>query len=141
AFFVGWPIILFLMAERLRNLGRYTFVDITSYRLNQSKVRTMSAISSLTVVCFCLVAQMVGAGQLSKLLFGLNYNTALVIVAALMMIYVTSGGMVATTWVQIIKGCLLLGGGTVVMILAFKQFCFSYSKSLNEAMSGHSIKE
>src|SRR5699024_9537303 len=141
AFFVGWPIILFLMAERLRNLGRYTFVDITSYRLNQSKVRTMSAISSLTVVCFYLVAQMVGAGQLIKLLFGLNYNTALFIVGALMMIYVTFGGMVATTWVQIIKACLLLGGGTVVMVLAFKQFGFSYSNLLQEAMSVHSLKE
>lgn len=141
AFFVGWPIILFLMAERLRNLGRYTFVDITSYRLNQSKVRTMSAISSLTVVCFYLVAQMVGAGQLIKLLFGLNYNTALIIVGALMMIYVTFGGMVATTWVQIIKACLLLGGGTVVMVLAFKQFGFSYSNLLNEAMSVHSLKD
>ncbi|PKO57135.1 MAG: cation acetate symporter, partial [Betaproteobacteria bacterium HGW-Betaproteobacteria-19] len=77
AFFVGWPIILFLMAERLRNLGKFTFADITSYRLNQGKVRTMAAVSSLTVVCFYLVAQMVGAGQLIKLLFGLEYNVAL----------------------------------------------------------------
>jgi cation/acetate symporter len=112
SFFVGWPIILFLMAERLRNLGKFTFADITAYRLDQGKVRTMAAISSLTVVCFYLIAQMVGAGQLIKLLFGLDYNIALVVVGALMMVYVTFGGMVATTWVQIIKACMLLAGGT-----------------------------
>ncbi|MCB1961049.1 MAG: cation acetate symporter, partial [Rhodocyclaceae bacterium] len=86
AFFVGWPVILFLMAERLRNLGKFTFADITAYRLNQSKVRTMAAVSSLMVVCFYLVAQMVGAGQLIKLLFGLDYGIALVLVGALMMV-------------------------------------------------------
>ena len=125
AFFAGWPIILFLMAERLRNLGKFTFVDITSYRLNQRKIRTMAAISSLIVVCFYLVAQMVGAGQLIRLLFGLDYTLALFIVGGLMIVYVTFGGMVATTWVQIIKACLLLFGGTCVMLLAFSQFDFS----------------
>ena len=94
-FFAGWPVILFLMAERLRNLGKFTFSDITAYRLDQGKVRTMAAISSLTVVCFYLIAQMVGAGQLIKLLFGLEYNTAIFAVGILMMVYVTFGGMVA----------------------------------------------
>src|SRR5215216_397953 len=112
AFFVGWPVILFLMAERLRNLGRFTFSDITSYRLDQGKVRTMAAISSLTVVCFYLIAQMVGAGQLIKLLFGLEYKVAIIGVGALMMVYVIFGGMIATTWVQIIKAGMLLCGGT-----------------------------
>ncbi len=139
AFFVGWPIILFLMAERLRNLGRFTFADITSYRLNQGKVRTLAAISSLVVVCFYLVAQMVGAGQLIKLLFGLDYGVALVIVGALMMIYVTFGGMVATTWVQIIKACLLLTGGTLVMLLAMSQFGFSFEELSTRAMEVHSL--
>ena len=125
AFFAGWPIILFLMAERLRNLGQFTFSDITAYRLDQGKVRTMAAISSLTVVCFYLLAQMVGAGQLIKLLFGLDYNIAIFAVGILMMVYVTFGGMVATTWVQIIKACMLLAGGTLVMVLAFSQFGFS----------------
>ncbi|MGV8377357.1 sodium:solute symporter family transporter, partial [Pseudomonas aeruginosa] len=111
AFFAGWPVLLLLMTERLRNLGRFTFADITSYRLDQGKVRTMAAIGSLTVVCFYLVAQMVGAGQLIRLLFGLDYQIALVIVGALMMLYVTFGGMVATTWVQIVKAFLLLVGG------------------------------
>lgn len=141
AFFVGWPVILFLMAERLRNLGRFTFVDITSYRLNQGKIRTMAAISSLVVVCFYLVAQMVGAGQLIKLLFGLNYNVALFIVGILMIVYVTFGGMVATTWVQIIKACMLLFGGTLVMLLAMSKFGFSYEKVMSEAISLHTLKE
>jgi len=139
AFFAGWPIILFLMAERLRNLGKFTFVDITSYRLNQRKIRTMAAISSLIVVCFYLVAQMVGAGQLIRLLFGLEYTLALFIVGGLMIIYVTFGGMVATTWVQIIKACLLLFGGTCVMLLAFSQFDFSYDKLISEASAVHSL--
>ena len=137
AFFVGWPIILFLMAERLRNLGKFTFADITAYRLSQGPVRTMAAISSLTVVCFYLVAQMVGAGQLIKLLFGLDYNVALVVVGVLMMVYVIFGGMVATTWVQIIKACMLLAGGTSIMLLAFAQFGFSLDTLLTKAMEVH----
>ena len=139
SFFVGWPIILFLMAERLRNLGKFTFADITAYRLDQGKVRTMAAISSLVVVCFYLVAQMVGAGQLIKLLFGLDYNIALVVVGALMMVYVTFGGMVATTWVQIIKACMLLVGGTTVGVLAFSEFGFSFDELTNRAMEVHKL--
>ncbi len=141
AFFAGWPIILFLMAERLRNLGKFTFSDITAYRLDQGKVRTMAAISSLTVVCFYLIAQMVGAGQLIKLLFGLEYNVAIFAVGILMMVYVTFGGMVATTWVQIIKACMLLAGGTLVMFLAFGQFDFSYQNLLEKATAVHKLKD
>ena len=140
-FFAGWPIILFLMAERLRNLGKFTFSDITAYRLDQGKVRTMAAISSLVVVCFYLIAQMVGAGQLIKLLFGLEYNIAIFAVGILMMVYVTFGGMVATTWVQIIKACMLLTGGTLVMILAMTQFNFSFTKVLDSAMNVHKLGE
>jgi cation/acetate symporter len=138
-FFAGWPIILFLMAERLRNLGKFTFSDITAYRLDQGKVRTMAAISSLTVVCFYLIAQMVGAGQLIKLLFGLDYNVAIFAVGLLMMVYVTFGGMVATTWVQIIKACMLLCGGTLVMVLAMSQFGFSFSTLMEKAMAVHKL--
>ena len=140
AFFAGWPIILFLMAERLRNLGRFTFSDITAYRLDQGKIRTMAAISSLIVVCFYLIAQIVGAGQLIKLLFGLDYIVAIFAVGILMMVYVTFGGMVATTWVQIIKAGLLLFGGTVVMLLAMSQFGFSYTTVVEKAMSVHNLK-
>ncbi len=139
AFFAGWPIILFLMAERLRNLGRYTFADITSYRLNQGSVRTMAAISSLVVVIFYLIAQMVGAGQLIKLLFGLDYNIAIFIVGILMVTYVAFGGMMATTWVQIIKACLLLFGGTLVVILAFSQFGFSLTELFTQAEAVHKL--
>jgi cation/acetate symporter len=139
AFFAGWPIILFLMAERLRNLGRFTFADITSYRLDQGKVRTMAAISSLVVVVFYLIAQMVGAGQLIKLLFGLDYNIAIFVVGILMMVYVTLGGMVATTWVQIIKACMLLFGGTLTLILAYTQFGFSLTTLLEKAEAVHKL--
>ena len=139
AFFAGWPVILFLMAERLRNLGRFTFADITSYRLDQGKVRTMAAISSLVVVVFYLIAQMVGAGQLIKLLFGLDYNIAIFVVGILMMVYVTFGGMVATTWVQIIKACMLLFGGTVTLILAYSQFGFSFTELLQKVEAVHKL--
>jgi len=141
AFFAGWPVLLLLMTERLRNLGRFTFADITSYRLDQGKVRTMAAIGSLTVVCFYLVAQMVGAGQLIKLLFGLDYHVALLIVGVLMMLYVTFGGMVATTWVQIIKAFLLMIGGTLVMLLAMNEFDFSYDTLVSRAMGIHGLGE
>ena len=137
SFFIGWPIILFLMAERLRNLGKFTFADIASYRLDQSRIRTFAAFGSLTVVCFYLIVQMVGAGQLIQLLFGLEYNMAVVCVGILMMVYVTFGGMVATTWVQIIKACLLLGGGTALMLLAFSQFGFSFENLFGQAVAAH----
>ena len=133
-FYVGWPFIMFIMAERLRNLGKFTFADITSYRLDQRQVRTIAAIGSLTVVVFYLIAQMVGAGQLIKLLFGLEYWIAVVIVGVLMVVYVTFGGMIATTWVQIIKACLLLGGGTLVMLLAFSQFGFNFETLATKAV-------
>ncbi len=136
-FFVGWPVILFLMAERLRNLGRFTFSDITAYRLDEGKVRTMASIGSLVVVCFYLIAQMVGAGQLIKLLFGLDYNVAVLVVGCLMLVYVIKGGMLATTWVQIIKACLLLAGGTLVMLLAMSQFGFSYTTLVEQATAAH----
>ncbi len=101
-FLVGWPIILFLIAERLRNLGRYTFADVASYRLKQGPIRILSACGSLVVVALYLIAQMVGAGKLIELLFGLNYHIAVVLVGVLMMMYVLFGGMLATTWVQIL---------------------------------------
>ena len=121
-FLVGWPIIVCLMAERLRNLGRFTFADVVSYRLDETPLRVMSAISTLVVVAFYLIAQMVGAGQLIKLLFGLDYNIAEVVVGVLMICYVTFGGMLATTWVQIIKACLLLSGATLIAFLVLLHY-------------------
>ncbi|HMW17714.1 MAG TPA: cation/acetate symporter ActP [Accumulibacter sp.] len=134
---VAFPMILFIMAERLRNLGRYTFADVTSFRLSQRPVRTTAAISSLTVVIFYLIAQMVGAGQVIKLLFGIEYWIAVVAVGVLMVIYVTFGGMLATTWVQIVKAVLLILGGTVVALLAFSKFGFSFETLASKAVAVH----
>ncbi|MDB5732142.1 MAG: actP [Variovorax sp.] len=124
-FLVGWPIITFLMAERLRNLGKFTFADVAGYRFQPGPIRAFAASGTLVVVAFYLIAQMVGAGQLIKLLFGLDYWVAVVIVGALMMVYVLFGGMTATTWVQIIKACLLLAGVTFMAIMVLAQFGFS----------------
>jgi len=139
AFFVGWPVITFLMAERLRNLGKYTFADIVSYRLDQTRIRTFAAFGSLTVVCCYLVVQMVGAGQLIKLLFGLDYSTAVMVVGVLMLVYVIFGGMIATTWVQIIKAVLLLAGGTTLAGLALAEFGFSLETLAARAVESHAI--
>ena len=106
-FLVGWPFIMFLMAEPLRNLGRFTFADVVSYRLQATPIRAMAATGTLVVVALYLIAQMVGAGQLIELLFGLPYLWAVIVVGVLMVIYVTFGGMIATTWVQLIKAGLL----------------------------------
>ena len=114
---VGWPVVMFLIAEPLRNLGKYTFADVVAYRLRQTPVRIAAAIGTLAVVTFYLIAQMVGAGNLIQLLFGLPYETAIVIVGAVMIAYVLFGGMIATTWVQIVKAVLLLGGASLLALL------------------------
>jgi len=124
-FLVGWPIITFLMAERLRNLGKFTFADVAGYRFQQTPIRAFAASGTLVVVAFYLIAQMVGAGQLIKLLFGLDYWLAVVIVGALMMVYVLFGGMTATTWVQIIKACMLLAGVSFMAFMVLAKYGFS----------------
>ena len=124
-FLVGWPIITFLMAERLRNLGKFTFADVAGYRFKQTPIRAFAACGTLVVVAFYLIAQMVGAGQLIKLLFGLDYIYAVIIVGVLMMVYVLFGGMTATTWVQIIKACLLLAGVTFMAFMVMAHYGFS----------------
>ena len=133
-FMVGWPIVLFLIAERLRNLGKFNLSDVVSFRLAEKPVRTLAAVSSLFVVAFYLIAQMVGAGQLIKLLFGLNYNIAVVIVGLLMMAYVMFGGMLATTWVQIIKAVMLLSGATFMAFMVMKGVGFSFSEMFNQSI-------
>ena len=134
-FMVGWPIVLFLVAERLRNLGKFNLSDVVSFRLAEKPVRTLAAVSSLVVVAFYLIAQMVGAGQLIKLLFGLNYNIAVVIVGLLMMAYVMFGGMLATTWVQIIKAVMLLSGATFMAFMVMKGVGFSFSEMFNQSIA------
>ncbi|MBZ6386035.1 MULTISPECIES: cation/acetate symporter ActP [Pantoea] len=136
-FLVGWPMILFLIAERLRNLGRYTFADVASYRLQQKPIRTLSACGSLVVVALYLIAQMVGAGKLIQLLFGLDYHVAVVLVGILMVLYVLFGGMLATTWVQIIKAVLLLFGATFMAVMVMKAVGFSFNNLFTQAMAVH----
>ncbi|MGE9551323.1 cation acetate symporter [Erwinia amylovora] len=136
-FLVGWPIILFLIAERLRNLGRYTFADVASYRLKQMPIRTLSACGSLVVVALYLIAQMVGAGKLIQLLFGLDYHVAVILVGILMVLYVLFGGMLATTWVQIIKAVLLLFGASFMAIMVMKTVGFSFNNLFTQAMAVH----
>ena len=133
-FMVGWPIVLFLIAERLRNLGKYNLSDVVSFRLSEKPVRTLAAFSSLVVVAFYLIAQMVGAGQLIKLLFGLNYNLAVIIVGLLMMAYVMFGGMLATTWVQIIKAVMLLSGATFMAFMVMKGVGFSFTNMFEQSI-------
>ncbi|MGH9339298.1 MAG: sodium:solute symporter family transporter [Acidobacteriota bacterium] len=125
-FLVGWPVVLFLIAEPLRNLGKYTFADVVAYRLRQRPIKTAAATGGIVTVLLYLIAQMVGAGTLIRLMFGLPYESAIVIVGALMIAYVLFGGMLATTWVQIIKAALLLGGATLLVILILVEFGFDY---------------
>ena len=133
-FQVGWPLITFLLAERLRNLGRFTFADVAAYRLQQVPVRIFAASGTLVVVLFYLIAQMVGGGQLIKLLFGLDYYYAVIIVGVLMMAYVLFGGMTATTWVQIIKACMLLGGASFMAFMVMAHYGFSLEKLFSAAV-------
>jgi len=134
-FLVGWPILTFLMAERLRNLGKFTFADVAAFRFAQTPVRIFAASGTLVVVAFYLIAQMVGAGSLIELLFGLDYWIAVVLVGILMMVYVLFGGMTATTWVQIIKACLLLAGASFMGFMVLYHYGFS-----PEAMFADAVK-
>jgi cation/acetate symporter len=136
-FLVGWPIILFLLAERLRNLGKYTFADAVSYRLQALPIRSLAASGTLACVLLYLIAQMVGAGQLIKVLFGLEYTTAVIIVGVLMVLYVVVGGMLATTWVQIIKAVLLLTGASFMSLAVLAKTGFSLESLFQQAIAAH----
>ena len=136
-FLVGWPIVMALMAERLRNLGRYTFADVVSYRLGQTPLRVLASCGTLATVAFYLIAQMVGAGQLIKLLFQVDYLYAEILVGVLMTLYVTFGGMLATTWVQIIKACMLLAGATFMAGAVLARYGFDPTALLAEAVRVH----
>jgi cation/acetate symporter len=132
---VGWPVVLFLIAEPLRNLGKYTFADVVAFRLKQTPVRIAAALGTLATVAFYLIAQMVGAGGLIRLMFGIPYVWAIVIVGAVMIAYVLFGGMIATTWVQIVKAVLLLGGATLLALLVLARFGMSPTGLFAEAAS------
>ena len=132
-FLVGWPVVICMIAEPLRNLGKYTFTDVVAYRLRQTPVRVASAFGGLAVVAFYLIAQMVGAGNLIRLLFGLPYETAVVIVGLVMLAYVLFGGMLATTWVQIVKAVLLLSGAFLLAFLVLARFSMNPLALFSEA--------
>lgn len=132
-FLVGWPLVMFLIAEPLRNLGKFTFADVVAFRLKQRPVRIASSVGSLSTIIFYLIAQMVGAGALINILFGLPYELAVIIVGIVMISYVLFGGMLATTWVQIIKAVLLLGGATFLVILTLSYFGMSPLNLINKA--------
>lgn len=136
-FLVGWPVITFLVAERLRNLGKYTFADVASYRLQQGPVRSFAALGTLVTVALYLIAQMVGAGKLIQLLFGMNYTSAVIMVGILMVLYVMFGGMLATTWVQIIKAVLLLAGASFMAFMVLSMSGFSLETMFSQAISVH----
>ena len=131
---VGWLVayltVLLVVAEPLRNAGKYTMADVLAYRLKPRPVRAMASLSTLTVSTFYMIAQMVGAGALVTLLLkdsGVSYQAAVIGVGVLMIIYVVFGGMLATTWVQIIKAILLMGGTILLSVLVLAQFGFSFS--------------
>ena len=119
---VGWPVVLFLIAEPLRNLGRYTFADVVAARLRQTPVRIAAALGTLATVLLYLIAQMVGAGGLIRLMFGIPYEQAVIAVGVAMLAYVLFGGMIATTWVQIVKAGLLLGGALLLVVMVLWRF-------------------
>ena len=135
--FAGWPIMLFLFAKRVRNIGSYTFTDVVSRRLQRTKISVVAIVGTITVVVMYLIAQMVGAGKLIELLFGLPYEVAIVTVSTLVIVYVTFGGMLATTWVQIIKAILLLLGATILAFLVMSHVDFSLEALLNGASEVH----
>lgn len=122
---VGWPVLMFLIAEPLRNLGKYTFADVVSFRMSQMPVRVASAFGGTLTILFYIIAQMVGSGSLIMLMFGIPYEVATIIVGGVMLMYVLFGGMIATTWVQIIKAVLLVSGVTLLMILVLAKFGFN----------------
>jgi cation/acetate symporter len=133
----GWPIMLFLMSERVRNLGRFTITDVVSYRLQQRPIRMIATLGTISVIIFYLIAQMVGAGKLVELLFGIPYTASVSMVGLLVIIYVTAGGMLATTWVQIVKAILLLSGAALMCVLLLAAVNFNLDSLFSKAVSVH----
>ncbi|ACB62312.1 MULTISPECIES: cation acetate symporter [Exiguobacterium] len=131
-FLVAYLVVLYLVAEPLRNLGKYTMADMIAARFNASKVRGVAAMNSIVISIFYMIAQLVGAGALIELLLGIPYTTSVIIVGILMTVYVVFGGMTATSWVQIIKAILLMAGTAVISFMVFAKFDFSVMKMFSE---------
>jgi cation/acetate symporter len=140
-FLVAYLVVLYLVAEPLRNLGKYTFADMIAARFNAKKVRGFAAMNTITISIFYMIAQLVGAGALIKLLLGLEYTTSVLIVGVLMTVYVIFGGMHATSWVQIIKAVLLMGGTFLISIVVFAKFNFSITDMFDQMKTATPLKE
>jgi len=137
SYLASWPIVLFLVAEPLRRLGKYSFADVLTHKLRERPIRILAGASTIVIVSFYLVAQMVGAGELISLLFGIGYGPAVIMVGLLMIVFSTLGGMRAATWVQIIKAVLMICGSAMIVALALTRFGFSLSDLLKTATANH----
>src|SRR6476661_3197898 len=132
-FLVAFLTVMFLLAERMRNAGKYTIADVLSFRLNERPARTAAALGTLSVVAFYLIAQMVGAGVLIQALVGIDFSLAVILTGAFMLTYVIFGGMLATTWVQIIKAVLLMVGILVMSLFVLERVGFNPIELFNRA--------
>jgi cation/acetate symporter len=137
SYLASWPIVLFLVAEPLRRLGKYSFADVLTHKLRERPIRVLAGASTLVIVSFYLVAQMVGAGELISLLFGIGYGPAVIMVGLLMIVFSTLGGMRAATWVQIIKAILMIGGSCLIATLVLVRFGFNVSDLFKTAVNNH----
>ncbi|MCC5892735.1 cation acetate symporter [Exiguobacterium sp.] len=131
-FLVAYLVVLYLVAEPLRNLGKYTMADMIAARFNKPRVRGVAAMNAIVISIFYMIAQLVGAGALIELLLGIPYTTSVVVVGILMTVYVVFGGMTATSWVQITKAVLLMIGTAIISFLVFAKFDFSVFKMFSE---------
>jgi len=132
-FLVAFLTVMFLLAERMRNSGKYTIADVLSFRLRERPARSAAALGTLSVVAFYLIAQMVGAGVLIQALVGIKFWLAVLLTGTFMLCYVIFGGMLATTWVQIIKACLLMVGILVMSLFVLERVGFNPIELFNEA--------
>ncbi|MBN3555392.1 cation acetate symporter [Fictibacillus nanhaiensis] len=140
-FLVAYLVVLFLVAEPLRNLGKYTMADMIAARFNDKKVRGVAALNTMAISTFYMVAQLVGAGALIKLLLGIEYIYSVLIVGVLMTVYVVFGGMTATSWVQIVKAILLMLGTFIISVMVFAKFGFSFTEMFNQVKSATPLGE
>lgn len=134
-YLVAYLVVLYIVAEPLRNLGKFTLADMITARFDTAKVRGTAALSTITIVLFYMVAQLVGAGALIKLLLGIDYVPAVILVGIMMTIYVLFGGMTATSWVQIIKACLLMLGTVIISFLVLLKFDFNVMTMFTQMQS------
>lgn len=134
--FAAWPLMI-ILSERVRNLGRYTFIDVVSYRLAERPVRILFSISTVVIIITYLILQMVAAGSLVEVLFGVPYEVAEIVVGVLVVVYVAFGGMLATTWVQIIKAVLLITGISIMFLLLMTRVDFDVDSLVQQAIRTH----